>query len=219
MDRSNVLMAVLMTMLLPGIAEAQLSERAAWAANAPNEYRVVPDLTYLTAENWESKLDLYLPRDSDGPAPTLLYFHGGFWVWGSKDASMLNVLPYLEMGWSVVNVEYRLGGVSLAPAAVEDARCALPWVVRNAEQYGIDASPIVVIGHSAGGHLSLTTGMLTAAAGLDDRCGGTAPIEVAAIINWYGPTDVPDLLEGPNRRDPVLEWLGGRSDGSRWPSE
>lgn len=95
---------------------------------------------------------------------------------------------------------------------MEDARCALRWVVRNAEQYGLDASRIVVTGHSAGGHLSLTTGMLTAAAGLDDRCGGTEPIEVAAIINWYGPTDVPDLLEGPNRRDPVLEWLGGRSD-------
>ena len=43
-DRSSVLTAVLTVMLLPGIAEAQLSERAAWAANVPNEYRVVPDL-------------------------------------------------------------------------------------------------------------------------------------------------------------------------------
>ena len=49
--------------------------------------------------------------------PALMYFHGGFWVRGSKDASMLNVLPYLEMGFAVVNVGYRLGRTSLAPAA------------------------------------------------------------------------------------------------------
>ena len=208
MNRSSVLAAILV-ILAPGIAGAQLSDRAAWAAYAPNAHQVTPDITYLTAENWESKLDLYVPRNAAAPAPTLIYFHGGFWVRGSKDASVLNVLPYLEMGWAVVNVGYRLGRTSLAPAAVEDARCALRWVVRNAAQYRLDTSRIVVTGHSAGGHLSLTTGMLSAAAGLDDRCPGTEPMDVAAIIDWYGPTDVGDLLEGANRRDAVVEWMGG----------
>ena len=122
---------------------------------------------------------------------------------------MLNILPYLEMGFAVVNVGYRLGRISLAPAAVEDARCALRWVLRNAEQYRFDTSRIVVTGGSAGGHLSLTTGMLTPEAWLDARCPGPEPMRVAGIINWYGVTDVGDLLAGPNRRDPVLEWMGG----------
>ena len=78
---------------------------------------------------------------------------------------MLRLLPYLEMGWSVVNVSYRLGPVSLAPAAVEDCLCALRWVIRNAEQYNFDPARIVVMGSSAGGHLSLTTGMVPASAG------------------------------------------------------
>src|SRR5438477_2170677 len=48
--------------------------------------------------------------------------------------------PYLEMGWAVVNVEYRLARASLAPAAVEDCRCALRWVIKNAKDYNFDRS-------------------------------------------------------------------------------
>jgi len=210
MRRSHVILT-LSALLLPSLGEAQLSDQAIWAAYAPNQYQVTPDVVYLTSENFESKLDIYVPRaaTATAPAPVLMYFHGGFWVRGSKDASMLNVLPYLEMGFAVVNVGYRLGRTSLAPAAVEDARCALRWVFNNAEQYRLDTSRVVTTGHSAGGHLSLMTGMLTAAAGLDDRCPGNAPTSVAAIIDWYGPTDVADQLEGPNRQNAVVEWFGG----------
>src|SRR5438477_8117682 len=102
--------------------------------------------------------------------------------------------PYLEMGWAVVNVEYRLARASLAPAAVEDCRCALRWVIKNAKDYNFDINRIVVTGHSAGGHLALTTGMLPASAGLDRECHGPEELKVAAIINWYGITDVNDLL-------------------------
>ncbi len=207
--RSSALVFVLALGLSPAASSGQLSEAAAWAAYAPNQYQVTPDITYLTSENFESKLDLYVPRGAAGPVPVLMYFHGGFWVRGSKDASMLNVLPYLEMGFAVVNVGYRLGRTSLAPAAVEDARCALRWVYRNAEQYRLDTSRIVTTGHSAGGHLSLMTGMLTPEAGLDDRCPGNEQPSVAAIIDWYGPTDVGDQLEGPNRQNAVVEWVGG----------
>jgi acetyl esterase/lipase len=195
--------------VVPAAAAGQLSESAAWAAYAPNQYQITPDITYLTSEGYESRLDLYVPRGATAPVPVLMYFHGGFWVRGSKDASMLNILPYLEMGFAVVNVGYRLGRISLAPAAVEDARCALRWVFNNAEQYRLDTSRIVTTGHSAGGHLSLMTGMLTAEAGLDDRCPGNTPTQVAAIIDWYGPTDVGDQLQGPNRQNAVVEWFGG----------
>ena len=121
---------------------------------------------------------------------------------------MLRLLPWLEMGWAVANVEYRLGEVSLAPAAVEDCLCALRWVIRNAENYNIDASRIVVTGNSAGGHLALTTGMIPASAGLDRQCPGRETLTVAAIINWYGITDVGDLLDGPNMKSYAVEWMG-----------
>ena len=47
---------------------------------------------------------------------------------------------------NTVNVEYRLAPESLAPAAVEDCRCALHWVYQNAEKYGFDTTKLVVSG-------------------------------------------------------------------------
>lgn len=205
----------LFTLMLPSPSGAQLSDTAEWAAYLSAQYRVVPNITYLTANRWDAKLDVYVPRDRPAdaePLPTLLYIHGGGWVQGSKEGSVLSVLPYLELGWAVVNVEYRLANVSRAPAAVEDCRCALRWVIKNAKEYGFDTARLVATGHSAGGHLSLTTGILPEDAGLDRQCPGPETLNVAAIVNWYGITDVLDLLEGANRQNYAVAWLGSMSD-------
>jgi len=174
-------------------ASAQSLDAASWAAHAGAAYRVTNDVVYHRATNYDLKLDVYVPAEAKGPLPAAMYFHGGGWVTRSKEYMVLNILPYLEMGWVVVNVGYRLGSVANAPAEVEDGRCALRWVIRNAEQYMIDPSRIVITGHSAGGHLSLTTGMLPVSAGLDRQYPGNEELKVAAILNWMGITDVLDL--------------------------
>ena len=204
-------------------ASVAASEAWDWTVRMANQYQVTPDVTYLTADGYESKLDVIAPRKPAGPLPTLLYIHGGGWVGGTKEGAMLRLLPYLEMGFAVVNVEYRLARVALAPAAVEDGRCALRWVLSNADRYGFDPDRIVVSGHSAGGHLTLTTGMLPTSAGLDRRCparnpaGGLADahepeMRVAAMVNWYGITDVADLVSGPNAKTYAVAWMGGLTD-------
>ena len=189
-------------------ANAQLGETSSFLAHVSNQYRVIPNVTYHVASNQENKLDLYVPSGATGPTPVLMYIHGGGWVGGTKESSVLRILPYLEMGWAVANVEYRLGAVARAPAAVEDGLCALRWVIRNAGQYNLDTSRIVTTGNSAGGHLALTTGMIPASAGLDRECPGSEELSVAAIINWYGITDVGDLLDGPNTKSYAVEWMG-----------
>jgi acetyl esterase/lipase len=111
-----------------------------------------------------------------------------------------------------VNATYRGARVAPAPAAVEDCRCVLQWVVANAGQYKVDVAKIVTTGDSAGSHLALTSGLLTAAAGLDRQCPGAAEPKVAAIVNWFGATDVADLLEGPNAQGFAIAWLGSQRD-------
>src|ERR1700746_3027138 len=98
--------AAIVVAVLPAVARAQLSETAAFAAQLQNQYRTLPNITYLTANNWEAKVDLYLPPEVSGPNPTLLYIHGGGWTGGSKEGSVFTFMPYLEKGWSVVTVEY-----------------------------------------------------------------------------------------------------------------
>jgi len=201
----KVLGAVLI--LTPPIP-AQAAEASAFGAQAQVTYRAVPNITYLTANNTDLKLDMYQARGQSTPQATVIYIHGGGWTGGSKETNVLNLLPYMEMGWNVVNVEYRLARVSLAPAAVEDCLCALRWVIHNAREYNVDTSRIVVTGNSAGGHLALTTGMIPPSAGLDRQCPGPEELKAAAIVNWYGITDVGDLLDGPNRKLYAITWLG-----------
>lgn len=189
-------------------------------------YEVVPNVTYLKADSVELKLDVFTPArnlnaSSKGrkSVPTVIYIHGGGWTGGAKEAFTLQLMPYLSKGWAAVNVEYRLASVALAPAAVEDVRCAVWWVKRNAEQYGFDPERIVLTGRSAGGHLALIAGMLPASTALDGRCPADQPnsaatlpfpeLQVAAIVSWAGITDVTDLIEGPNAKTYALKWMGG----------
>jgi acetyl esterase/lipase len=185
-----------------------LSPTATWTIEEPTRYMIRSNVTYGTQNNFETKLDVYQRRGDNTPQPTLIFIHGGGWVGGSKDNSMFSFLPYLEMGWNVVNVEYRLGRVSLAPAAVEDCLCALRWVAAHAKEYNFDLKRLVVSGESAGGHLSLTTGMIPQSAGLDRQCPGVDLPKVAAIVNWYGITDVNDILDGPNQKTYAVAWMG-----------
>jgi acetyl esterase/lipase len=186
---------------------AQLSPSLQWAAEVEAKYNFAPDVSYQTENGTELKLDIYSRRDVTTPQPTILYFHGGFWVAGSKDTLALAVLPWLEKGWNVVGVQYRLGAVAPAPAAVVDAFCALRWIGTNAAMYNVDTSKIVASGQSAGGHLALALGMLDEA-GFDANCPtGTTP-KVAAVINWYGVTDVADVISGPNRNETPARWFG-----------
>ncbi len=203
-----MLVGITLLVAEPTDVNAQLGETTSFLAHVSNQYRVIPNVTYHIASNQENKLDLYVPRGATGPTPVLMYIHGGGWVGGTKESSVLRILPYLEMGWAVANVEYRLGAVARAPAAVEDGLCALRWVIRNSGQYNLDTSRIVTTGNSAGGHLALTTGMIPASAGLDRECPGNEELSVAAIINWYGITEVGDLLDGPNTKSYAVEWMG-----------
>ncbi|HXE11201.1 MAG TPA: alpha/beta hydrolase [Bryobacteraceae bacterium] len=193
---------------------AQETDAARWATLFANHYSFHPDIVYGTGNNIPLRLDVWERRHTNQPVPTVIYIHGGGWVFGDKAGADTLLMPYIQKGWNAVNVEYRMASQSLAPAAVQDTRCALRWVFRNATKYHFDTDRLVLTGHSAGGHLALITGLLTSDAGFDDYCpadpASDKPLHAAAIVNWYGITDVADLLSGPNRKTYAVMWLGGQ---------
>jgi acetyl esterase/lipase len=210
---------VVLLLMSTGISWSQLTETEKADILIGNRFQVDANVVYKTANNYQAKLDVYYPEHPAGPTPVLVMIHGGGWVAGTKEESVLDTLPFLQMGFAVVNVEYRLGKVSLAPAAVEDCLCALHWVGRNAKKYNFDLSKVVITGGSAGGHLALTTAMIPASAGFENEClveddeGWTGHFidnrpKVAAVVNWFGITDVADLLQGPNEKGYAVSWLG-----------
>jgi acetyl esterase/lipase len=194
-------------------ASAQGKDTTPVLLQIADRYWMQPDVVYGSANNTPLKLDIWYPRDNGEPTPTVVFIHGGGWIFGSKEGAVYQYLPYLERGWRVVNVEYRMAGNSLAPGAVEDSRCALRWIFRNAKQYKFDTSKIILTGQSAGGHLALITGMLPDGTPLDNRCYadakyGDVPMKVAAVINWYGITDVNEIIQGPDLKNYAAMWMG-----------
>ena len=213
----KIIYLILMILCLSFIAQAQNTNES--LLKIADRYWMQPDVVYGNANNTPLKLDIWYPRDNPNPTPALVYIHGGGWIFGSKEGAVYQLLPFLEKGWRVVNVEYRMASNSLAPAAVEDTRCALRWVFRNAKQYNFDKSKIVLTGHSAGGHLSLITGMLPDGGALDNNCYasekyGDEKMKVAAIINWYGITDVGDIIQGENLKNYGAMWMGSQRNAA-----
>jgi acetyl esterase/lipase len=210
----------------PAIALAQAADDGFRAAvQIGHGYSVMANQAYLTAGGRELKLDVYKPAQGTAPLPVVLNIHGGGWVAGSREGAALTTLPYMQMGLAVVNVEYRLAKTSLAPAAVEDTLCALQWIGRNAKRFNFDPEKVIVTGGSAGGHLALTTGMMPADSPFTNQCAANEPAwsgpytnaapKVAAVVNWFGITDVADMLQGPNVRSYAMAWFGSMPAAER----
>lgn len=151
----------------------------------------------------ETVLDVMQPKaPSTGKRPGVIVIHGGGWVGGTKEGhSQETCLRYVEKGFVCADVEYRLAKVATAPAAVTDVLDAAHWFESNAKKYQVDTKRIVVTGGSAGGHLSLMVGMTPKSAKLG------SPARIAAVVNFYGITDVADQLGGPNMRDYAVTWV------------
>jgi acetyl esterase/lipase len=174
--------------------------------------KLEPNLAY--GQYPETVLDVFTPASQGAEKrPAVIVIHGGGWVGGTKEAVYESfVRRYLEKGFVVANVEYRLAKAAKAPAAVEDALRASNWFLENAAKWNVDRKRVVVTGGSAGGHLALMVGMATKSAGLGK------PAKVAAVVNFYGITDVADQLSGANMRQYAVTWVPdepGRIDLAR----
>lgn len=169
-------------------------------------FLVEQDIEYRQVGEWTGRLDVYRPRGS-GQFPVVVFFHGGGWVSGSKNDVAFWTVPFVGAGYAVVAPSYRLADVALAPAAVEDVRCALAWVGAHRSQYHLDTSRLIAAGDSAGGHLALMAGFLNGEAEFDRSC-DSPTVPVRAIVNIYGVTDVLDLIGGE---------FGGPAIPADWP--
>lgn len=97
---------------------------------------------------------VYRP-EGDGPAPVLVWYHGGGWVIGEVETSDATARTLCaRAGAVVVSVEYRLAPEHPYPAAPDDAWAALRWVAEHASELGGDPDRLAVGGDSAGGNLA-----------------------------------------------------------------
>ncbi len=128
-------------------------------------------------------LDIYYPTNKKDFA-TIVWFHGGGLTGGSKE------LPdkLKNQNLCIIGVNYRLSPKVKAPAYIEDAAAAIAWAFKNIEKYGGSASKIFVSGHSAGGYLTLMTGLdkqYLSRHGIDaNQIAGLIPLSAQTITHF-----------------------------------
>ena len=195
------------------VGEAQQPRSASQSVEPSDMFQ---DVEYLRTPQRALHLDIYLhPEAHTEPVPLLVYFHGGGWARGAPPETWTGFRRYINAGFSVATVEYRLSGEARAPAAVQDARCALQWLGDNAAKFGVDPSRIVVMGTSAGGHIALMAGLLGDENAVDVPACANPP-GVAAILDFYGPTDLTVLKSRSGQRHPtVVAFTGEGEEGER----
>jgi len=108
------------------------------------------DIPFIAGE--AVALDVFPAARPD--APVLVFIHGGYWRSLDKADHSFVAAPFVDAGAMVVVPNYSLcPAVTVDTIALESAH-VLAWVHRNAARYGANAARLVVVGHSAGGHLA-----------------------------------------------------------------
>jgi acetyl esterase/lipase len=141
------------------------------------------------------RLDLLAP--AAGPSPIILGLHGGGWSMGSR-RSFHRVMPaFVEAGYAVATMQYRLASAARFPAQLDDVRQAIAFLRQNAKRWQLDADRVVLMGASAGAQIALLAGF--------------ADPTVRAIIDLSGPTDLRDWRMAGNAEENLRKTVGKTS--------
>ena len=100
----------------------------------------------------KQQLDLFGVNKKD--APTLIYFHGGYWQRGDK-----SIYSFLAPSFNSKEINFIAVGYDLCPAVTiteisAQARAALTFIWKSSDLLGINRNLLTVMGHSAGGHIT-----------------------------------------------------------------
>ena len=175
------------------------------------------DIVYGTAHERELKLDLYMPVDAANP-PLLIWVHGGRWSRGSKESILTTA--FVEDGYAMASVGFRLSGDAMFPAQIHDIKAAIRYLRGNAASLGYDAARIAILGSSSGAHLASLVGVTNGHEELEGEIGEYLDYssDVQAIVSYYGASNLTTILNqstphGLSVRGPALELLlGGHPD-------
>ncbi|MBE1491836.1 alpha/beta hydrolase fold domain-containing protein [Plantactinospora soyae] len=179
---------------------------------------MIPDLAYRPAEPTDHRghlLDLYLPADSPGDRPLIVWTGGSGWMRDDgKDSAGPIAAIFTARGYAVAGVSIRSSGQGAFPAQLRDIKAAIHWLRSHARRYRLDPERFAVMGDSSGGWTA-------AMAALTDHDAPALASRVQAAVAFYPPTDFlrmdEQMLPGACREFNRDLGITGCHDDSRSP--
>src|SRR5215813_13305624 len=154
----------------------------------------------------EVSVRIYRPPNSKGHLPTVMYFHGGGWVLGSKDTHD-RLLRDLTNGAQAafVFVNYTPSPEAQYPVPIEQDYAAAKYIAEHGSEFGLDSSRLAVAGDSVGGNMVAVVTQLA-----QERKGPAIRYQVL----FYPVTDARmntgsygEFAGGPWLTKPAMEWF------------
>ncbi len=173
-----------------GFAQAQ---PPAGRGSLPEGVKAFRDVAYVENGHARQKLDLYVPEQATNALPLIIWVHGGGWQNGSKDGCPPLRQGFVQRGYAVASLGYRLSGDAIFPAQIEDCKAGIRWLRAQAKEYGIDPGRFGVWGSSAGGHLVALLGTSGDEKPFDVGPNLNVSSRVQAVCDYYGPTDLTQM--------------------------
>jgi acetyl esterase/lipase len=181
---------------IPGHMKLMVEQFSSLLRDAPKDgVAVQREISY--GPHPRQTFDIYSPRGNEATRPAVLFVHGGAFVDGQRnrtDEIHANIHYYLARNGVVgVNLSYRLAPDAQYPEASRDVAAGVQWLHRHAGDYGVDASRIFLMGHSAGGaHVGTYA--------YDRRLQPAEGAGIAGAIIVSGRLRADNLPENPNAR-------------------
>ncbi|MGH2552744.1 MAG: alpha/beta fold hydrolase [Chitinophagaceae bacterium] len=164
----------------------------------PLKDTTIQNISY--GSNGSQKLDLGLPANRTTATALVVVVHGGGWATGDKSELTWLLNGLKQRGFAVANINYRLtlNNPDNYKMQVDDLDSAVRFTLRLAPVYTFNGQKIYIVGHSAGGHLSLCYAYTRNADGIVKAAGSLAgPTDLFAMayynFNLYNPILQPYL--------------------------
>ena len=173
-----------------------LSSKLIFAQNIAEDhirenFKIFKDVSYDTDK--EQNMDIYLSKETNSLTKkvTIIFIHGGGYYFGDKSQVERYIKPYLENGFNVVNMNYRLKrGI---PLSTEDLTKALNYLQENNSIYNLNLNRLVVSGFSAGASMATLVGVTQNDRKYPNKL--NKDIKIIGVVNFSGPVDGWDVIE------------------------
>ena len=154
---------------------------------------VIDGEIYSVTEDGILRMDCFYDQQIKEKKPAIIWIHGGGFT--EEDISRecrpeRRFLHLVKEGYFLASIDYRLAQVRPFPAQMEECKCAVRYLRKNADKFGIDPERIGIWGESCGGQIA---GLMSVSEGIPDfedkgGCEGVSS-EIQAAVSWYGALD------------------------------
>ncbi len=151
---------------------------------------------YKKTDDKELKLDLWLADKENKKHPLVFFCHGGGWISGFRNQpNNVSWCKFLATkGFAVISIDYRYGYRNTMEEILADYTDALKYVRDNSDKLRIDKDNIVLMGLSAGAHLSLLYSSYYSYVKNAEYMRG-----IKSVVSYYGPADLTDIFIDDNK--------------------